>query len=61
MVPAAVLVLVMTIAGFGLHQLTSISTTLVTAVCFAFVDDTNVLHAASHPDQDGRRILRGMK
>jgi hypothetical protein len=59
---SAILIPMMTIAGVGLHQLTtSISATLVTAVCFAFMDDTDVLHAASHPDHDGRRILHELQ
>jgi hypothetical protein len=42
---STVIINMMTTAGHGFHILSAISTTLNTMVCYAFVDDTDVIQA----------------
>ena len=54
---SAVLISMVASAGFGFHAISAISLATVTATCFSFVDDTDVCHAAPHPDTPGAQIL----
>jgi hypothetical protein len=48
-------------AGFGATFLTAISVTLVAFVCYAFVDDTDVVHTAQDVNTTGEDILKQMQ
>ena len=47
----------MRVLGFGATFLTAISVTLVAFVCYAFVDDTDVVHTAQDVNTSGIEIL----
>jgi len=51
----------MQVAGFGATFLTAILVSLVVFVCYAFVDDTNVVHTAQDVNTDGKEILKQMQ
>jgi hypothetical protein len=51
----------MRVAGFGATFLTAISVSLVVFVCYAFVDDTDVVHTAQDVNTKGEEILRQMQ
>jgi hypothetical protein len=48
-------------AGFGLAFTTAISGTLVAIACFAFVDDTNVIHSRADVNTPGKTIATEMQ
>ncbi len=48
-------------AGFGATFLTAISVSLVAFVCYAFVDDTDVVHTAQDVNTTGEEIMRQMQ
>ena len=48
-------------AGFGFLFLTALTATAVSFVCYAFVDDTDVIHTARSPDVRGEVILQEMQ
>jgi hypothetical protein len=45
-------------AGFGVAFLTAISVSLVTFVCYAFIDNTDVVHIAQDVYMIGEEILK---
>jgi endonuclease/exonuclease/phosphatase family metal-dependent hydrolase len=51
----------MRVLGFGATFLTAISVTLVAFVCYAFVDDTDVVHTAQDVNTSGIEILHQMQ
>jgi ribonuclease HI len=51
----------MRVAGFGATFLTAISVSLVVFVCYAFVDDTDVVHTAQDVHTTGEDILLQMQ
>ena len=51
----------MRVAGFGATFLTAISVSLVVFVCYAFVDDTDVVHTAQDVNTNGEEILKQMQ
>ena len=54
---SSVLMAMMLHAGFGLTATSALSCFLVVVTCFAFVDNTDVIHAASDVDTPALRIL----
>jgi hypothetical protein len=48
-------------AGFGATFLTAISVSLVAFVCYAFVDDTDIVHTAPYVYMTGEELLRQMQ
>jgi hypothetical protein len=50
-------VLDMVLAGFGLSEVLPLSATLVTASCFNFVDDTDLVHAVPSVDSSATSAL----
>jgi hypothetical protein len=54
---SAVLISMMVSAGFGLSAVLPLSTTLFTASCFSFVDDTDLVHAAASVDSPASSLL----
>jgi hypothetical protein len=51
----------MRVAGFGATFLTAISVSLVVFVCYAFVDDTDVVHTAQDVHAKGKEIIQQMQ
>jgi hypothetical protein len=45
----------------GLHIVSAISGILISFVCYAFVDDTDVIHAAASPLSTGEDVLDDMQ
>jgi hypothetical protein len=58
---STVIINMMTTAGHGFHILSAISTTLITMVCYAFVDDTDVIQAACNVTQPGEEVVPQMQ
>jgi hypothetical protein len=54
-----VIIMMMHTAGHGLHILSAISGILISFVCYAFVDDTDVVHAS--PASSGEDVLADMQ
>ena len=44
-------------AGHGVNMLTAISAAAISFVCFAFVDDTDIIHTGAEVDTPGEVIL----
>ena len=55
---SAVLLTILRTKGFGLSMLTALSWQVLVISGFAFVDDTNLIHTALHPDRDSRMVLQ---
>ena len=55
------LINMMRTAGFGLNILTCLSVALITFVCYAFVDDTDIVHTGPSVDTTGAEILVDMQ
>jgi hypothetical protein len=51
----------MTTAGRGFHILFALSTTLITMVCYAFVNDTDVIQSACDVNQKGKAVIPQMQ
>jgi hypothetical protein len=51
----------MTTAGHGFHILSAISTTLITMVCYAFLNDTDVIQSACDVNQKGEAVIPQMQ
>jgi hypothetical protein len=47
----------MAYAGFGLNVVSALSFTLVSFVCFAFVDDTDLIHCSRSTDTSGETLV----
>jgi hypothetical protein len=60
-VTSTVIINMMRSAGHGLHILSAISGLLISFVCYAFVDDTDVIHAAVSPLSTGEDVLEDMQ
>jgi hypothetical protein len=56
-VVSTVIINMMTTAGHGFHILSAISTTLITMVCYAFVDDADVIQATCDVNQNGEAVV----
>ena len=54
---SSVLIGMMTSAGFGLSVILPLSAALVTATCFSFVDDTDLVEAADSVETDGKELF----
>ena len=55
---SAVLLTILRTKGFGLSMLTALSWQALVIAGFAFVDDTDLIHTASHPDKDSKEVLQ---
>jgi hypothetical protein len=51
----------MSLAVFGLNLVTSLSTTAIVLAGFAFVDDTDLLHAATNSHTNGATLIADMQ
>ena len=58
---STVLINMMRTAGFGLQIMTCLSVTLVSFLCYAFVDDTDLVHTGPSVDTTGLQILQDMQ
>jgi hypothetical protein len=58
---STVIIAMMSTAGHGFHMLSAISTTLITMVCYAFVDDTDVVQSACDVNQPGEEVVSQMQ
>ena len=54
---STVIIAMMTTAGHGFHLLSAVSNTLLTMVCYAFVDDTDVVQSACNVHQAGEDVV----
>ncbi len=48
-------------AGYGFQMITALLVTLIAFVCYAFVDDTDVVHTAKDVNTTGEEILKEMQ
>lgn len=55
------LINMMRTAGFGLQLLTCLSTVLISFLCYAFVDDTDLVHTGVSVNTSGPEVLRDMR
>lgn len=55
------LINMMRTAGFGFQMLTCISKSLISFLCYAFVDDTDLVHTGQSVDTPGSDIIRDMR
>ena len=51
----------MVTAGHGVNLLSAMSGTLISFICYAFVDDTDVVHAGSDVYTSGEDVMREMQ
>jgi hypothetical protein len=58
---SAVLLTIMRDEGFGLNLLSALFLTSIFIAGFAFVDDTDLLHAATHPNTPGSLLIPQMQ
>jgi hypothetical protein len=58
---STVIIAMMTTAGHGFHMLWAIKVKLITMVCYAFVDDTDVIQSACDVDQEGEAVVPQMR
>jgi hypothetical protein len=58
---SAVILRVMRDSGFGLNYITALSATAIVLAGFAFVDDTNLLHATPHPSTPAGTLIPQMQ
>ena len=54
---STVIIAMMATAGHGFHILSAITKTLITMVCYAFVDDTDVIQSACDVNQKGEAVV----
>ena len=55
---SAVLLTIMRSKGFGLTLLTALSWEALVIAGFAFVDDTDLIHSARHPNTSSEQVLQ---
>ena len=55
------LINMMRTAGYGLEMLTCLSKKIISFVCYAFVDDTDIVHTGKSVDTPGEEILQDMQ
>jgi hypothetical protein len=58
---STVIINMMNTAGHGFHIVSALSGLLISFVCYAFVDDTDVVHASSSPISSGEDVLAEMQ
>ena len=58
---STVIINMMRTAGHGLHIISALSCALLSIVCYAFVDDTDVVHASPSPLSTGEDVLADMQ
>jgi hypothetical protein len=58
---STVIIGMMSAAGHGFHILSAIRTTLITMICYAFVDDTDVVQSACNATQKGEDVAPQMQ
>ena len=58
---STVLIHMMRAAGFGIELLSCLSMRLISFLCYAFVDDTDLVHSGASVDTPGDSILRDMR
>ncbi|CAJ1938660.1 unnamed protein product, partial [Cylindrotheca closterium] len=58
---SSVIIQMMTAMGFGFECLTAIDSQLITAQCFCFVDDTDVIKAGKSVEQSGEDICHSVQ
>jgi hypothetical protein len=58
---STVIIAMMSTAGHGFHILSAITATLLTMVCYAFVDDTDVVQSACNVEQPGEEVVPQMQ
>jgi hypothetical protein len=58
---STVVISMMSTAGHGFHIISAITATLVTMVCYAFVDDTDVVQSACNVIQPGEEVVPQMQ
>jgi hypothetical protein len=58
---STVIINMMHTAGHGIHNISALSGLLNSFVCYAFVDDTNMVHASSSPLVSGEDVLTDMQ
>jgi hypothetical protein len=58
---STVIISVMATQGHGFNILSALSATLVLFVCYAFVDDTDIIHSASTTDTPGEEVIFEMQ
>lgn len=58
---STVLINMMRTAGFGFQLLTCLSIQLFSFLCYAFVDDTDLVHTGLSVDTTGHDILQDMR
>jgi hypothetical protein len=58
---STVVITMMRTAGHGFHILSAISGSLISFVCYAFVDNTDVVHASPSPESSGEDVLADMQ
>jgi hypothetical protein len=60
-VVSTVIIAMMTTAGHGFQLLTALSSTLITLVCYAFIDDTDLIQSGDDVNESGESVLKKMK
>ncbi|CAJ1946857.1 unnamed protein product [Cylindrotheca closterium] len=58
---SSIIIQMMTAMGFGFECLTAIDSQLITAQCFCFVDDTDVIKAGKSVEQSGEDICHSVQ
>jgi hypothetical protein len=58
---STVIIAMMTTEGHGFHLLTALSQTLISMVCYAFVDDTNLIQSAENVNETGESVRTKMQ
>jgi hypothetical protein len=57
----SILIMAMATQGHGFNMLSTILGLLVSIVCYAFVDDTNIIHAAASTSVKGEEVIGQMQ
>jgi hypothetical protein len=58
---SAVLIAIMKCHGHGISIITPLTLTAIYLVCFAFVDDTDVVHGGQDTNTRGEEVLKEMQ
>lgn len=58
---STVIIAMMTTSGHGLHLLSAVTGTLITMVCYPFVDDTDLIQSADDVKEAGGRVAEKMR
>ena len=56
-ISTVIIAIMMATAGHGFHLLSAITKTLITMICYAFVDDTDVIQSACDVNQKGEAVV----